>query len=244
MQNFIADSRDFSGSTVTLRGEEHHHATRSSRVRPGEIIGVTDGHGRRVMARIRAIDSKTLTAAVERDLSSEGEPPVKITIALALIKPARFETAVEKCTELGARRFMPLITNRTMVKPDTIKIDRLERIIREAVKQSGRSWIPEISGPIGLETLVKDSPGPVLAAVQSAEITMEAALERTGGTGKAGELTIAVGPEGDFTGEEISLLTAGRAVPCSLGGLTLRSETAAITACAIASRWAAGHKNH
>ena len=153
MQNFYSNSANFTTDTVILTGEEHHHATRSCRVKIGECIGVTDGRGKRVEARIKTIDSNTLTAEIERDVSGAGELTVEISVALALIKPARFEFAVEKCTELGARRFIPVIANRCMVKPDRIKTTRLRQITREAAKQSGRSWIPEILQPIELEEL-------------------------------------------------------------------------------------------
>jgi len=234
MQNFIADTSGFTGTTVRLEGEEHHHATRSSRVRIGELIGVTDGHGRRVEARIETIDSRMLTAVIERDVSGAGEPPVEITMALALIKPARFEMAVEKCTELGARQFMPLIAERCMVDPVRFRLDRLERIIREAVKQSGRSWIPGICDAVPVQKLAESTDGRLFSAYRSAKISMADALQRAGDSRK---YVIAVGPEGDFTDEEIACLIAGGATLFTLGGLTLRSETAAITACAYAAKW-------
>jgi len=230
MQNFVAHRSGFIGTTVTLAGEEYFHATRSCRVRHGEIIGLTDGCGRRVLARIVGIDAEKLTAEIERDVSGENEPPLEITVALALIKPSRFETAVEKCTELGARRIIPLITARTTVKPKRLNIERLERIAREAAKQSGRSWIPSIHEPLHLFEVFGESPGVVLLASRDTGGEIEDALKHVP---DPGAVTVVVGPEGDFTEEEREVMISGGAVPVSLGGLTLRSETAAIAATAF-----------
>ena len=141
MQNFYTSKDNFTDKTVRLSGEEHHHATRSCRVKIGEIIGVTDGCGKRVYARIGVIDSQSLTAVIERDVSDVGEPDSEITVAISVIKPARFEIAVEKCTELGVRHFVPLLTERCEQDiSNRLKIERLSRIALEAAKQSGRSW--------------------------------------------------------------------------------------------------------
>ena len=190
---------------------------------------MTDGRGKRVEARIKTIDSNTLTAEIERDVSGAGELTVEISVALALIKPARFEFAVEKCTELGARRFIPVIANRCMVKPDRIKTTRLRQITREAAKQSGRSWIPEILQPIELEELDVPDSCRLLVANRTAEKDIEEALKPILASP---ELIVAVGPEGDFTGEELKQLINRGAILFSLGELTLRSETTAMAATA------------
>lgn len=225
MQNFYTHRDNFTGDSVKLAGSEHRHATRSCRVKTGELIGVTDGCGRHVEARITAIDKHTLVAGIERDVSGRGEPAVEITVALALIKPSRFELAVEKCTELGARRFLPLVTERSVVKPGRLNIERLKKITFEAAKQSGRSWIPEVTEPVDLKDVFDHTHGTTLIALKSAEQSMESVLKRISGSEA---VTLLFGPEGDFTVEESDILITGGAVPVSLGGLTLRSETAAI----------------
>ena len=230
MQNFFTDNVNFSIDTVTLTGEEHHHATRSCRVKTGELIGVTDGCGKRVEARIKAIDSSTLTAVIERDVSGFGEPAVEIAVALSIIKPARFELAVEKCTELGARRFIPVISQRCMVKPGRISTERLRRIAREAAKQAGRSWIPKIVEPVNLSGLNAPIHCRLLVAAMNAEGDIGNVFLQVC---RAASLTIVIGPEGDLTADEFKFLTQKKdALPFSLGGLTLRSETAAIVATA------------
>ena len=233
MQNFIADSSQFTETAVTLTSEEHHHASRSCRVRIGELIGVADGFGKRVVARIKAIDSRMLTAVIERDVSGDGEPSLEITVALALISPARYETAVEKCTELGARRFVPVIAQRCTVKPVRLKLDRLERIAVEAAKQSGRSYIPEIGKPVPVKALKTGEWGQVLAALKDTDTSLESALQGC----TTGKIAFVIGPEGGFTDEERAMLLENGGRFFSLGGLTLRSETAVIAATALAVRY-------
>ncbi|MFC1692413.1 RsmE family RNA methyltransferase [Candidatus Latescibacterota bacterium] len=232
MQNFIAEPDSFTTDTVSLTGEEYYHATRSSRIKTGDIIGVTDGRGKRVEARITSIDSRSLTAVIERDVSGIGEPLIHITVALSLIKPSRFELAAEKCTEIGARRFLPLIARRCECKPERFKFDRLAKIIRQAAKQSGRSWVPDISAPVTPDNLLKHETDAVLAAIKTAEKRIPQILETIPGVRM---VTLVIGPEGDFTDEERECFISGGAIPFTLGRLMLRSETAAITATAAAA---------
>ncbi|MHB9031280.1 MAG: RsmE family RNA methyltransferase [Candidatus Latescibacterota bacterium] len=229
MQNFYTSPEQFLGDRVILTGDEYHHATRACRVRVGDLIGVTDGRGRRVEASIEDIDRTTLVAHLERDLSGRGEPPADITLALSLIKPARFETAVEKCTELGVRRIIPLAVKRCERENAKLNPDRLRRIVLESAKQSGRSWIPEIDSPVSLEPVCRRG-GLLLAALLEAERGIDSALVREY---SVKEITILIGPEGDFTPEERTLMSGCGVIPISLGGLTLRAETAAIAATAL-----------
>lgn len=229
MQNFYAPVDGFQSDRVILTGDEYRHATRSCRVRVGDLIGVTDGRGRRIGARIESIDRSALVARLERDLSGLGEPSADITLALALIKPARFEIAAEKCTELGIRRIIPLSVTRCERESARLNIDRLRRIVLESAKQSGRSWIPEIVSPDRLGSACRRE-GLLLVALQEAVRGIDSALVQEY---SAKAITLLIGPEGDFTDEErLTILECG-AMPVSFGGLTLRAETAAIAATAL-----------
>ena len=230
MNNFYADNKHFTDKTVTLSGDEYYHATRSCRVKTGEVIGVTDGCGKRVEARIASIDSSAITAGIEHDVSGMGEPAVHITVALSLIKPSRFELAVEKCTELGVRRFVPLYTKRCAHNPKRFNLERIKKIACEAAKQSGRSWIPEVTEPVNVVDLFNYFQGTVVIALQSAEKNIKDIKKRIIGSQA---VTLIVGPEGDFTDEERDMILTGDALSVSLGGLTLRSETAAIAVTAL-----------
>ncbi len=229
MQNFLTSPDLLGEDTVSLSGDEYFHATRSCRVRPGDIIGVSDGRGRRVEARIERIDHSILEARIERDLSGAGEPELPITLALSLIKPARFEIAVEKCTELGVRRIIPVIAKRSEQESRRLNPDRLRRIALEAAKQAGRSWVPVIEPSAAIAEACAGEALP-LAALQGADREIRADLLRAV---PASGIILFIGPEGDFTPEERECLTVRGAIPVTLGGLILRAETAAIAGVAL-----------
>ncbi len=229
MQNFFAPPERFSGDSIVLDGDEYRHAARVCRVRTGEIIGITDGRGRRVEARVGTIGRDFLEAAMERDVSGLGEPTADITLALALIKPSRFEEAVEQCTELGVRRIVPVRMERCERESFRIRDDRLARITLEAAKQSARSWIPEIADTATIDEVCA-RPGFIIAAIPGSRGTIREAVAQAD---KRGNVTVIVGPEGDFSPEEAASMTDRGVVPASLGGLILRAETAAAVAVAL-----------
>ncbi len=227
MFTFHAHPDRFTTHDIVLTGDEYRHATRAVRVAVDDLIAVTDGRGRRVAARITAIDAESLTAVETADLSGLGEPTRTVTLALALIQPRRFEQAVEQCTEIGIRRFMPLIAGRCEVRSDRIRLERLDSIMLSAAKQAGRSWLPGVCDPV----TVADA----AAGIEGAAFLCTGADDRTIFTAVASlapeaPVTVIVGPEGDFTAAERDIFFAAGALPVSLGGLVLRSETAAVVA--------------
>jgi 16S rRNA (uracil1498-N3)-methyltransferase len=229
MQTFYAPPERFDGDRVTLAGEEYTHAARSCRVRVGETIGVLDGAGRRVEARVESVGSAALVAAVVRDRSGEGEPAAVITVALAMIRPSRFEIAVEQCTGIGVRRIVPLVTERGGQDSRGLNRDRLRRIALEAAKQSGRSHIPVIEEPADIESVCRRDTI-LLAAETDAELRVSEALARFH---SPAEVIVLVGPEGDFTQSETARMAGLGVIPVTLGGLILRAETAATVAAAL-----------
>jgi 16S rRNA (uracil1498-N3)-methyltransferase len=227
MFTFHAHPDKFTAHGIVLTGDEYRHATRAVRVAVGDIIAVTDGCGRRVEARITAIDTESLTAVETATLSGLGEPARPVTLALALIQPRRFEQAVEQCTEIGIRRFIPLIASRCEVRSERIRQDRLESIILSAVKQAGRSWLPEISDPMTVADVAAGIDGVSFLCAGDADHSLISAMQPLA---PEAPVTVIVGPEGDFTGEERECFFGAGASPVSLGGLVLRSETAAVAA--------------
>lgn len=232
MHTFFVPPDDFSSDRIQLTGDEYRHATRAARVAVGDLIAVTDGCGRRAIARIEMIDAATLTAAPVEDLSGRGEPVRRITLALALIQPRKFEQAVEQCTELGVRRIVPLFARRCTVAADRIRLDRLQAIALGAAKQAGRSVIPVIEAPVALERTVDIIEGTALVCAIEGRESIAAALR---GMPPEESVTIFVGPEGDFMDAERDILASFGARAVTLGGLVLRAETAAMVATAFAA---------
>lgn len=210
------------GREIVLPDEEARHL-RVSRVAPGEELVLLDGRGARASARLAASGRAAVVTAL---LPVHGEPDRRATVLLGVGELARIEWAVEKGTECGAAAFV-LVTaarsQRAHVAAATARIGRLRRIAAEAVKQCDRSVVPEVAVPAPLVGLLDGRVGRLLVA-------RPGAAPLTADRLPAGDLTVAIGPEGGFDEAEERLLAAAGAVPFSLGGRILRLETAVVAA--------------
>lgn len=210
------------GREVVLPEEEARHL-RVSRVGPGEEVVLLDGHGRRASARLAASGRAAVVTAL---LPPRGEPARRVTVLLGVGEPARVEWAVEKGTECGAAAFVLVAAARSQrahVAAAAARIGRLRRIAAEAVKQCDRSVVPEVAAPAPLAGLLDGRLGRLLVARPGAS---PLPVERL----PAGDIAVAIGPEGGFDETEERLLDAAGAVPVGLGGRILRLETAVVAA--------------
>lgn len=212
-------------ATVALTGEEAHHLTRVRRVKVGESVRVFDGCGIECEAAVSEIGKRSVTLTVLNCERVNRELPITLTLACALPKGDRLRWLVEKATELGVTRFVPLLTNRSTEHARGVAESKLRRWVIEASKQCGRNVLMEITAsatwPAFLEScaptclcLLADSRGATLALPESAQ--------------SAGEVAIAIGPEGGFTESERKAARARGWIGVQLGPRTLRIETAAI----------------
>jgi 16S rRNA (uracil1498-N3)-methyltransferase len=193
-----------------------------------------DGSSGEWLARIAEAAKKRMVLAVERK-TREAETIPDVWLAFAPVKRAQTDWLVEKSTELGVARLIPVITQRTIV--DRVRLERLESIAIEAAEQCGRTRLPEIDEPRPLKQLLerRDSARTLYFADEGGG---QAAAE----TFKAGPALILTGPEGGFTDDERNAIrSAPNAVPISLGPRILRAETAALAALAtymaVAGDW-------
>ena len=199
----------------------------------GELL-LFDGQSGEWLAKVAEAGRKTMTLVVERK-TREPEAIPDLWLAFALVKRAQTDWLVEKATELGAARLIPVMTQRTVV--DRVRLDRLQAITIEAAEQCGRTRLPEIAEPMALKSFLESrDPGRRLYFAD------EAGGERAADAFKSGAAAILTGPEGGFTDEErASIRAAPNAVAISLGPRILRSETASLAALAaymaIAGDW-------
>ncbi len=214
-----------------------HHVRHVLRVKPGDSLACVDGAGQRYIGRVLESVHGELVVGISEPPSVEAVPAMRIVLAQALIKPQRLEWVVEKCTELGVDRLIPVVTARSMVRlsPDTAgnRLARWRRIAAEAAEQCGRARALSIE-PLQrwedfLPSVQRHAPAliPTLA-VQGKPLHEVLARLRLPGTP-----LVLIGPEGDFTPGEVAAAERHGAVPVSLGPRTLRSETAAIATLAI-----------
>ena len=244
-RHYIEPSR-LQSPTLTLVKDEARHLQTVLRVREGDVVELFDGHGLTAAARVAAVDRHGLQLELIAAPTCHAPPACELTLFACVSKGKRMDWTVEKAVELGVRRIVPVISDRTIVRLDEAdaegKADRWNRVAIEAARQSHAIWLPEIVAPMPLAQT-----GPLLhscAPVFVAALVPEAQPMRQvlAGIRAHGALPATagwfVGPEGDFMPEELRLLRAHGAIAVSLGRQVLRAETAAIWGlCVLGAEW-------
>jgi 16S rRNA (uracil1498-N3)-methyltransferase len=241
-RRFYAPPEAFSSdsASVTLTGEETRHLRDVLRLRNGDKIHVFDGAGHEFHCEVRKISRDTTHAQLINEVSPAcPDSPLDLTLAVALLKGEKFDLVVQKATELGVTRVVPVLTARADVKlksgaePDR-KIARWQRITLEATKQCGRARLMKIDTPITIAELINHSPTADAVRWMFAERGGASLAKTISGLARSPvKLTALVGSEGGWTGEEITqAFDAGWKI-VTLGGRILRAETAAIVIAAL-----------
>ena len=233
-RRFYAQPSMISGSTVDLSPEETHHLVRVLRMKAGDEAFIFDGCGFEYRCRLASLRGDNARLEIIETLGGEVESPVRITLAQALAKGEKFDFIVQKATELGVSAILPLVTDHADVKLDERgarkRVERWRRVSLEALKQSGRRRLVEISAPLTLEQFFDaggGTPGPTLVFSERGGGPIAGAL---GGTGRMASVAAVIGPEGGWSDGELELLGARAASIITLGPRVLRAETAAIVA--------------
>jgi 16S rRNA (uracil1498-N3)-methyltransferase len=238
----LADAR------LTLRDDEHQHVARVLRARPGDTLTLFDGAGHEVDGTITTVGKHEVELTLgARRAGTVTAAPVAITLIVAVPRGERMELVVQKTTELGVARVVPVVTDRSVVRPDDKHRARWERIAREAARQCGRADVPIVDAPASLAEAVSAPDLPELRlALWEAERGHSlrghlAGAYAVDGPGRANPPTaLLVGPEGGFAAEEIAVAAAAGFVVVGLGPRILRVETAAIVAVALVQAAAGG----
>lgn len=213
-----------SSSLFELSEETSKHCIQVLRMRTGERIQLTNGKGGLYTASIAHEDKKHCTVNIE-SAKQDPEPEKKTTIAVSLLKNAsRFEWFLEKATEVGVTEIIPLICVRT--EHTRFRFERMQQILISAMLQSQQSWLPVLYEPIQLQTLFDGH----LAAQKLIAHCEEDTKTPIQSIAFNESVLMLIGPEGDFTPEEIRLAIQHDYQPVSLGNTRLRTETAAIVA--------------
>jgi 16S rRNA (uracil1498-N3)-methyltransferase len=236
-RRWIADT--WTATTATLTGDQADHLARVLRAEPGQIFDVVAG-GFLHRAEITSVREHEVLFTLHEELESDAALPLHLL--LAVFKFDHMEWAIEKATELGVSRITPILARRTekhLALAAPKRAERWRRIALEAAKQSRRTDIPEIADPIQLKPALdrEKSPLRILLSETEQATTLTAALTASHPpTNQSPTLcTLAIGPEGGWTPEEMSLFTQHQWQHVTLGPRILRAETAAIAAIAIAS---------
>ncbi|MFC1724624.1 RsmE family RNA methyltransferase [candidate division KSB1 bacterium] len=227
---FYTQPENISDKSLVLKGSEFHHCFKVSRKKKGDVIGVIDGEGRHYVCVIDKKGRDYAECRIERIDFKPREPFCDIILIQALIKGDRFDWIVEKATELGVTSIIPVVTEKTVLKPNPAKLKRWKKIALSALKQCGGTVLPEIneilSFPEAVDKVFKNDLK-LIAYMSGSSRPVKKILGSQHFSGRP-KIVVAIGPEGDFTIAEIDKAKESGFLPVSLGERRLRSETAAL----------------
>lgn len=239
MPVYFIRSDQIEQNQVHLDKSLQHHLRNVLRLKVGERILLVDERPRRYEARVIASHPNPIALIIESETLPLLQNSPTIRLAVALIKKDKMDWLVQKATELGISRLTPIISTRTIIRPDMRRTEqqmsRWEKIAQEAAQQSCRWDIPVIDAPLSLETLLSekcDDGFQLICAerhvVRSDQTTLRDAVFRHDGSG-----TVLIGPEGGWDASERDKAEAVGFLPISLGEEILRTETAALAILSI-----------
>jgi len=225
---FYAERIDFSNKIIVLDEETSRHCVQVLRMKRGEQLQLTDGRGNLLTTEIINDHKKSTQVSVLSTVAYEPQPR-KISIAISLIKnTGRFEWFLEKATEIGVNGIFPLICERT--EKQHFRAGRMKGILVSAMLQSRQVWLPELEEPLGFNDCLQKyhPPQRFIAHCVDDEKRPLGSINNMNT-----DAMILIGPEGDFTKNEIGLALKENVLPVTLGKTRLRTETAGVVAAAI-----------
>ena len=236
MHRFYLPPEHCAGAALRLQGREAHHALRVLRVKYGEMVAVLDGIGNEFLCTVDncSRDAVTLSVSLKNFMASS---PCPVTLLVAVPKGKIIEDIIQKAVELGTSRIVPLLTERVATHLDAEaaadKRDKWQQVAIEAIKQCGAVWLPKIELPVTIEGFLARRERFELSLVGSLQTERRHPREcfrefQTKHGRRPQSAAVWIGPEGDFTPDELKAIEAGGALPITLGALTLRVETAAV----------------
>ena len=234
MRCFVQPS-DWAGNEIRLAPDESHHLLNVLRAREGQRVELFNGRGGEAEAEILSARKKDVILRVV-SRRQEPEPDLRLVLIQALPREQKMDWIVQKATELGVASIVPVLTEHAVVRLNPAqaadKKSRWERIVLNAAKQSGVSWLPAVEAPRPLSDVLSSRPPCdvlLVCALHESAKPLKDVLRRTA---RPHPMTAAVlvGPEGDFSPAELAGICANGALPVDLGGSVLRTETAAIYA--------------
>ncbi len=238
MHRFFVSGENLGSGQVVLTGKQAHQIRSVLRMTPSDQIIVLDNTGYEYAVAITDVGRQRVAGRITDKQLAQGEPRTQITLYQALLAREKFEWVLQKCTEVGVTRFVPMVTERSIVRrPQAITLARLARwksIVTEAAEQSGRGRIPQLERPINFADALAGLGAfdrRLIACPQAGRRTLRELLQA--GRTEALAIALLIGPEGGFSDEEIAAACEKGAVAMSLGKRILRTETAAVVASAV-----------
>jgi len=231
LESFFIPANKINGNQLIIDGNEFRHLHKVKRKRVGDKVHATDGEGNFYTVQLIKIKATQAIAEIGKIQRLVGESLVSITLAQGLIKSQRMDWLIEKGTELGIRKFIPVQTDFCQTNPSDLKLNRWARVAQAAMKQCGRSILPQIEKKVKVKELADVLERPAFFAHPGVRTTVNEALAEIQKKRKdtIRSLSLLVGPEGGFSDDEVNLFKQWGFFQVQLGQRRLRSETAAIT---------------
>ena len=237
MRTFFLGSNAVSGPTATVTGELYRHMARVLRLKEGSEVKLIDDNGRQYCGVIQEVGARSLTVGITSNRqAAEEEQGLRITLIQGLPKGEKLDLILQKCTELGVTEVVTFDAARSVVKlrgeRSAGRLERCEKIVQEAARQSGRSSAPKVRIGGNLDAVLREAQATVkLLLWEGEQITR--LRESFAAFQSPGSVAVVVGPEGGLDPGEVALALACGFIPVSLGPRILRTETAGLAMVSI-----------
>ncbi|MEW9123003.1 MAG: 16S rRNA (uracil(1498)-N(3))-methyltransferase [Thermotaleaceae bacterium] len=241
MNRFFVDRKNILGEKQRILVDDIEsikHISKVLRLKEGDSVEICDGESRLYLGEIVQISKREIEFKILDSFTAEGEPTIEVTLFQGIPKGAKMEMIVQKCTELGIHRIVPLASDRSVVqlkdrKEEMKKVERWQKIAEEAAKQSKRIRIPQVEYPITLNQMtagIENMDLLIIPYEKEKECSLKTVLREYKEAKKIGVL---IGPEGGFEESEIQFAKNLGIIPITLGKRILRTETAGLTVVSI-----------
>ncbi len=235
-RRFFAPPNAFQTNSVFLADDEARHLREALRLKPGDEVFVFDGAGHEFRCSIqKALRDTTELNILEEVSPASLESPMRLTLGVALLKGDKFDLVVQKTTELGVHRVVPVVTRYADIhlrdaSDASKRVTRWNRIALEAAKQSGRAFVPSVEEPASYATFIADQSMDCMLFSERRGLSLREAVKAFD---EPTELSAIVGSEGGWSDEELDAAHDAGCQIVTLGGRILRAETSAITVTAL-----------
>lgn len=234
MRRFFVPRDDIQGNVFRIKGPDHHHIFKVLRLTPGAPLILIDEDGIEYHGVITNITKDEVLGSITKSQYTIGEPSTRVVLAQGLPKGEKLDLVIRMCTEVGVTEVIPMVTQRTISRPEPSKIEkrkqRWQRIAQEAAKQSRRGRVPLVRDPLSFQDIIQEALSGDLAlmAWESADGEQHLSHALSMRKGNGGSIYVFIGPEGGFSEDEVEMARSFGVARVSLGNRILRTETAGL----------------
>lgn len=234
MHRFYIDERLSVGGEAYIKGAEARHIKDVLRLRAGDKVVFFDGSGFEFTGEITGIGKDLISVAIMEAREGDTESPIEIVLGQGIPKSDKMDLIIQKSTELGVSKIVPIYTERVVPKSfSPNKLERWRRIAVEACKQSGRVKVPVISEPVKIDEFIRSAEPSYLKLIPWEEEKETSLKKLLPASLENNKVSLIIGPEGGFTEPEIELAKKNGFLPVSLGKRILRTETVSLSLISI-----------